>query len=95
MANVLLVEHDPKLSERVLDLALSEGHCLSIVNKHRQLEDLICGRSRYAVIVLDRKLEEIDSKTLLPDLKLKWPEASILHLEETDFAALHAALLNI
>lgn len=78
---ILIVEDEQRLLDRLIDLFREDGFSVFTASTYRDLESMIELPSVYFdVVVLDRLLEDRDSADLIPKIREKFENISILVL---------------
>lgn len=92
--NLLLVEDDLKLVELLSSNLREQGFLVSLAVSYTQLLDYLNSEVKVEIIVLDRLLHQNDTKDILPQIKIKWPNAPILILSAISTPNERTDLLN-
>lgn len=95
MIKVLFLEDDKKLSESILKLLQLEGVHAVHVDSFESLEDQLQAPETFDVIILDRLIKSVDSKSYLQTIRNKWPRAGILMLSAINTPHERAELINL
>ena len=94
--NILLIEDEEKLAEKIKDSFNSTGFNTFIYRTYQEFESLLSKNDLFfSVIVLDRLLNGIDSATLVPLIKNKFPQIKILILSAINSPMEKVSLLNL
>ncbi|MBC7386877.1 MAG: response regulator transcription factor [Cryobacterium sp.] len=96
MEPILIVEDDPKIATTLMNLFRGEGWTIQIADSTAALNDVILSRgSDFSVILLDRLLQQFDTKALLPEMRKRWSQTPILVLSAINTPLERAELLNL
>jgi DNA-binding response OmpR family regulator len=94
MSKLLLVEDDPKLADLLAGSLTDSGLTVSHARNQADLEQWIKGSSAVDIVVLDRLLGNFDTKSLVPQIREKWPHVLILVLSAINTPIERAELIN-
>jgi DNA-binding response OmpR family regulator len=92
---ILLVEDEAKVGDFLKDNLTRENFTVSMLTSAPELEEFLEKKPfQPDLIILDRLLENQDSKTYLPKIKSKLPEARVMFLSALNSPADKAQLLD-
>lgn len=95
MKRILLVEDDPGIAEHILTLVQPEGISLYLADSAVALKELLDSRENFSIIILDRLLGSFDTRTLMPEIRKKWPKSPTLILSAINTPQERAELINL
>jgi DNA-binding response OmpR family regulator len=88
---VLLIEDDNEISQFIAQYLNSKGMATTIAMNRLDIQREIKNAENFSCIILDRLIEQFDTKSLVPDFKKTWPNVPIIvlsaistHEEKTD-----------
>lgn len=94
-ARILIVEDEPALLAHLTRTFDEQGFSTFTCKSFQEFKTLMeLSVKRFDVIVLDRLLHNLDSASLIPQLKQVFPEAKIMILSAINTAAEKAALID-
>ena len=84
--HLLLVEDDPRLSQYMREALGREGYTLEVCASLDEAQAYMAATANEMprVVILDRMLGRNDGATLIPKIKIRYPDASILVLSSLD-----------
>lgn len=95
MSKILLIEDDPSIGEHLQSFLKKQGlevHWEQTVNGiHESLES----KKRYDLVILDRLVENIDTKDLLGLMKKAWPMSAIFVISAISTPNERAEMINL
>lgn len=95
MNRVLVVEDDRRLASHVCRLAEEEGFLAYHLSTIIELEHFLDIRQSFDIVVLDRLVGGLDTKTRLHEIKRRWPSTPILVLSAINTPLERAEMLNL
>jgi DNA-binding response OmpR family regulator len=94
MKSVLLAEDDQKLSALLTATLADEGFAVQAIVTADELQAMVAQTNPPGLIILDRLLGPVDTKTQLPNLRKRWPDVPILVISAINTPAERADLIN-
>lgn len=95
MHNVLLIEDDSRLSENISSLFQTEGFAVTSISTPAHIENCIQNRADYEVIILDRLLQNHDTKNDVKSIKSRWPGSPLIVLSAINTPIERTDLINL
>jgi DNA-binding response OmpR family regulator len=92
---ILLVEDDNEISQFVCQYLNTKGVATTTAMNRSDIEAVIRAQEAFNCIILDRLIENIDTKTLLPQFKKVWPNTPIIILSAISSPEEKTELLNL
>lgn len=92
---ILLVEDDNEISQFVCQYLNTKGVAVTPAMNRSDIEAAFRSQEPFSCIVLDRLIENIDTKTLLPQFKKTWPNTPIIVLSAISSPEEKTELLNM
>lgn len=92
---VLLIEDDNEISQFVSQYLNTKGVAVTTALSRLDIESAMRTKEAFSCIVLDRLIENIDTKSLLPDFKKIWPQVPIIILSAISTPEEKTELLNL
>lgn len=92
---VLLIEDDNEISQFVSGYLNTKGVAVTTAMNRSDIEAAMRAKDSYSCIVLDRLVENIDTKLMLPDFKKIWPQVPIIILSAISTPEEKTELLNL
>ncbi len=92
---VLLVEDDAEISQFVCQYLNTKGLAVTTAANRSDIDFCLRNREAFICIILDRLIENIDTKTLLPEFKKVWPNVPIIILSAISTPEEKTELLNM
>lgn len=94
--HLLLVEDDPRLSQYMREALGREGYTLEICASLDEAQAYMSAQTVETprVVILDRMLGRNDGATLIPKIKARYPEASIVVLSSLDMPSEKARIID-
>lgn len=92
---ILLVEDDAEISQFVSQYLNTKGLAVTTAMNRSDIETFFRTQEPFSCIVLDRLIENIDTKTLLPQFKKTWPNIPIIILSAISTPEEKTELLNM
>ena len=94
MKQILLIEDDQKLSALLETSILEDGFAVETVGSEENLDRTLRGEHHYDLVVMDRLIGALDTKTKTNDLRQRWPEIPILVISAINTPTERAELIN-
>lgn len=95
MQNVLLIEDDSRLSENISSLFQIEGYGVTAISTPVDVQNSIQNREDYEVIILDRLLQNHDTKNDVKAIKSRWPSSPLIVLSAINTPIERTDLINL
>lgn len=92
---VLLVEDDIEICQFVSQYLNTKGLAVTTANNRSEIEACLRTKDSFNCIILDRLIENIDTKTLLPEFKKTWPNVPVIILSAISTPEEKTELLNM
>lgn len=92
---VLLVEDDAEICQFVSQYLNTKGLAVTTASNRSDIEACLRAREPFTCIILDRLIETIDTKNLLPEFKKTWPNVPIIILSAISTPEEKTELLNM
>lgn len=93
--HVLVIEDDPRLSQYLNEALSREGYTIEICASIDEVECYMASQNENPkLVILDRMLGRDDGGTLIPKLKLRYPDLGILVLSSLDMPSEKARLID-
>jgi len=93
--HILVIEDDPRLSEYLNEALGREGYTIEVCATIDEAESYMASQNEIPkLVILDRMLGREDGGTLIPKLKLRYPEVGILVLSSLDMPSEKARLID-
>lgn len=77
---LLLIEDDERLSEHLIQNLKDHGFLALNLRNQNEISSVLKSNSVVDFILMDRLLNTFDTKTILPQLRQKWPSAPVIVL---------------
>lgn len=91
---VLFIEDDAEICQFVSQYLNTKGLSVTLANNRSEIEACLRARDTFSCIILDRLIENFDTKSLLPEFKKNWPTVPIIILSAISTPEEKADLLN-
>ena len=92
---ILLVEDDSEISQFVCQYLNTKGVATTTAMNRSDIEAVLRTQEPFNCIILDRLIENVDTKTLLPQFKKAWPNIPIIILSAISSPEEKTELLNM
>ncbi|MCC6137670.1 MAG: response regulator transcription factor [Bdellovibrionaceae bacterium] len=91
----LLIEDDAEIAAFVSQYLNTKGVAVTLAANRSEIEAVLRRRDEYTCIVLDRLIENFDTKSILPEFKKIWPQVPIIVLSAISTPEEKTELLNM
>jgi two-component system, OmpR family, response regulator len=95
MTNILLIEDDSRLSENISQLFSNEGYKITCIDKAVDIAHALSSSEDYSLIIMDRLLNDHDTKTDVKAIKNRWPASPLMILSAINTPVERTDLLNL
>lgn len=92
---VLVIEDDLEIAGMLSKILTHHGYSVLTVSTKVDVDNLFTSTEVFNSIVLDRLIENFDTKDLIKEFKKKWPNASLIVLSAISTADERVSLLNL
>lgn len=92
---ILLIEDDERLALQLTKVVVGEGFLLDTIASKNEVLDALNANVHYDLIVLDRMLGSMDLRDKLPEIKIRWPDTSILVISTISTPTERAEVINL
>lgn len=92
---ILIIEDDTEIAAFVSQYLNTKGVAVTLAANRSEIEAALRRKEDFTCIVLDRLIENFDTKSLLPDFKKTWPQVPIIVLSAISTPEEKTELLNM
>jgi len=91
---ILIVEDDVEIGEMLSKILVHQGYSSLTVSTKEDIKNVLQSNLVFNCIILDRLIEDIDTRDLVGEFKGRWPKAAIIVLSAISTADERVTLLN-
>lgn len=91
----MIIEDDTEIAAFVSQYLNTKGVAVTLAANRSEIEAALRRKEDFTCIVLDRLIENFDTKSLLPDFKKTWPQVPIIVLSAISTPEEKTELLNM
>jgi len=92
---ILVIEDDLEIAAMLSKILAHHGYSVLTVSTKADIDNIFQSNVVFNGVILDRLIENFDTKDLIKDFRKKWPNASIIVLSAISTADERVALLNM